>query len=155
MLPVSGAEQLNTSGAHALRPMISHSGAYSRLVRDPPWSLGCHRFHSPAARALGFSSSTMRVGIQAFPLVRFSSISSKKRDSRGLTCSCMKAETLFCRSLTLSENSKFMVVPCVDGRLAGVKKATRCWGRYWPERPSQADFCGATSRQYDTAEASF
>ena len=31
MLPVSGAEQLNTSGAQCTRPMISHSGAYSRL----------------------------------------------------------------------------------------------------------------------------
>src|ERR1700722_9144285 len=27
ILPVSGAEQLNTSGANRLRPMISHSGA--------------------------------------------------------------------------------------------------------------------------------
>ena len=35
MLPVSGAEQLNTSGASRLRPMISHRGAYSRLVRPP------------------------------------------------------------------------------------------------------------------------
>ena len=33
MLPVSGAEQLNTSGAIVERPMISHSGAYSRLVK--------------------------------------------------------------------------------------------------------------------------
>src|SRR5258706_7166629 len=112
MLPVSGAEQLKTSGAHALRPMISHNGAYSRLDSDPPWSLGCHRFHRPAARAFGLSSSTMRVGIQALPLARFSAISSKNRDSRGLTCSCMKARTFFCRSLTLSENSKFMLFPC-------------------------------------------
>ena len=29
MFPVSGAEQLNTSGAHGDRPMISHNGAYS------------------------------------------------------------------------------------------------------------------------------
>src|SRR5687768_15158916 len=57
MLPVSGAEQLNTSGAHVTRPMISHSGAYSRLVRVPPWVFGRHRFHRPAARALGLSSS--------------------------------------------------------------------------------------------------
>ena len=35
MLPVSGAEQLNTSGAHGTRPMISHSGAYSRF--DKPF----------------------------------------------------------------------------------------------------------------------
>jgi len=29
MLPVSGAEQLNTSLAHEMAPMISASGAYS------------------------------------------------------------------------------------------------------------------------------
>ena len=33
MLPVSGAEQLNASGPIGERPMISHSGAYSRLVK--------------------------------------------------------------------------------------------------------------------------
>ena len=32
MLPVSGALQLKTSGAIGERPMISHRGAYSRLV---------------------------------------------------------------------------------------------------------------------------
>src|SRR5581483_12085522 len=32
MLPVSGAEQLNASGAIQQRPMISHSGAYSGLT---------------------------------------------------------------------------------------------------------------------------
>ena len=36
MLPVSGAEQLNTSGANGERPMISQSGAYSRLVSPAP-----------------------------------------------------------------------------------------------------------------------
>src|ERR671925_2060250 len=57
MFPVSGAEQLNTSGAQVTRPMISQSGAYSRLVSVPPCDFGRHRFHSPAARALGLSSS--------------------------------------------------------------------------------------------------
>ncbi len=58
MLPVSGAEQLKTSGAIAERPMISQSGAYSRLVRPAPNSLsGRNRFHNPAARAFPFSSS--------------------------------------------------------------------------------------------------
>src|SRR3954465_14908664 len=47
MFPVSGAEQLKTSGAQCSRPMISHSGAYSRLVSAPPCDLGRHRFHSP------------------------------------------------------------------------------------------------------------
>ncbi len=37
MLPVSGAEQLNTSLAQGTRPMISASGAYSWLVRPAPW----------------------------------------------------------------------------------------------------------------------
>ena len=36
MLPVSGALQLHASGAMKLRPMISASGAYSRLVSPAP-----------------------------------------------------------------------------------------------------------------------
>jgi hypothetical protein len=59
MLPVSGAAQLNTSGARCERPITSHSGAYSRLVSPAPCSLsGRNRFHSPASRASGLSSST-------------------------------------------------------------------------------------------------
>src|SRR5690349_231065 len=55
ILPVSGAEQLNTSAAMEERPMISHRGAYSKLVRPGPYSAsGRNRFHKPAARALGF-----------------------------------------------------------------------------------------------------
>ena len=58
MFPVSGAEQLNTSGAMGDRPIISQSGAYSRLVSPAPCSLsGRNRFHSPAAFAFAFSSS--------------------------------------------------------------------------------------------------
>ena len=69
MLPVSGAEQLKTSGAKpGTRPMISQSGAYSRLVSPAPYSLsGRNRFHSPALRAFGFSSSTIAVGCQRSP----------------------------------------------------------------------------------------
>src|SRR2546428_5118063 len=59
MLPVSGAEQLKISGAHSTRPMISQSGAYSRLVIAPPCDLERHRIHRPAAPALGLSSSLM------------------------------------------------------------------------------------------------
>ena len=60
MLPVSGAEQLKTSGAMGERPMISQSGAYSRLVRPAPRSLsGRNRFHRPRSRALALSSSMM------------------------------------------------------------------------------------------------
>src|SRR3954471_24339571 len=57
MLPVSGAEQLKISGAQVTRPMISQSGAYSRLVSVPPCDLGRHRFHKPWLFAFSFSSS--------------------------------------------------------------------------------------------------
>jgi hypothetical protein len=50
--------------------MISHSGAYSRLLRPSGarGECGKNRFHRPAALALGLSSSMMVVGIQALPL---------------------------------------------------------------------------------------
>src|SRR5262252_1673666 len=73
MLPVSGAEQLKISGAQVTRPMISHSGAYSRLVSVPPCDLGRHRFQRPAAFAFTFSSSMIGTGCQRLSL---------------LTCSC-------------------------------------------------------------------
>ncbi len=58
MLPVSGAEQLNTSGAMGERPITSHSGAYSRFVSPAPRPLsGRKRFQRPRSRALAFSSS--------------------------------------------------------------------------------------------------
>ena len=44
MLPVSGAEQLNTSGAMSDRPVSSHMGAYSKLVNPGP-----HLRHTRAA----------------------------------------------------------------------------------------------------------
>src|SRR3954464_1034699 len=68
MLPVSGAEQLNTSGAQCSRPMISQSGAYSRLVSVPPCVFGRHRFHRPAALAFGLSSSMMGTASQRLSL---------------------------------------------------------------------------------------
>src|SRR5262245_33947255 len=68
MLPVSGAEQLNTSGAQCTRPMISQSGAYSRFVSVPPCDLGRHRFHRPFSRALAFSSSMIGTGSQRLSL---------------------------------------------------------------------------------------
>ena len=85
MLPVSGAEQLNTSAANGTRPMISHSGAYSKL--DRPCGArglrGKNRFHNPALRALGLSSSIKVVGSQALPFARLASTSWKKRASLG------------------------------------------------------------------------
>ena len=79
MLPVSGAEQLNTSGAHGTRPMISHSGAYSRF--DSPSGArgerGRNRFHSCASRARGLSSSITFSGLNALPALRFSATSAE------------------------------------------------------------------------------
>ena len=58
MFPVSGAEQLNTSGAHQTLPVISASGAYSTLVKPAPYSLsGKNKFHRPSSLALFLSSS--------------------------------------------------------------------------------------------------
>src|SRR3954463_2094662 len=58
MFPVSGAEQLSASGAMGLRPVISASGAYSRLVRPAPhFSLGRKRFQRPRLRASCLRSS--------------------------------------------------------------------------------------------------
>ena len=54
MLPVSGAEQLNGSAPIGERPMISHSGAYSRtLSASLSWLLGINRFHRPCFLGLG------------------------------------------------------------------------------------------------------
>src|SRR6185503_13179902 len=141
MLPVSGAEQLNTSGAHARRPMTSHSGAYSRLVSVPPWSLGRHKFHKPAARALGLRSSMMRVGIQAFPLRRFSSISSKKRFSFGKMCASMNTPTFLCSSLTLSEKLKSMLLSlvCAGGYVRERRSGEPTLAVYYRERRIEID----------------
>src|SRR5215510_15925487 len=68
MLPVSGAEQLKTSGAQCTRPMISQRGAYSWLVSVPPCDFGRHRFHRPCERAFAFSSSITGTGSQRLSL---------------------------------------------------------------------------------------
>ncbi len=68
MLPVSGAEQLKGSEPSIERPMISASGAYSRLLSPAPSSdSGKNRFHRPSALALSFSSSMIAVGCQRSP----------------------------------------------------------------------------------------
>ena len=63
----------------------SERGAYSRLESPSGARLECgrNRFHSPAARAFGFNSSTILVGIQGLPFLRFSRISAWKRCSFG------------------------------------------------------------------------
>lgn len=59
MFPVSGAAQLSAVGASCgLRPVISASGAYWRLLSPAPYSSsGKNRFHSPSFRAVALSSS--------------------------------------------------------------------------------------------------
>ena len=64
MLPVSGAEQLNTSDDHMMRPISSAQKAYWRLVRPGPSNSklsstgaapcegGMNRFHRPSAARL-------------------------------------------------------------------------------------------------------
>ena len=65
MLPVSGAEQLIASGAiHGLRPVISASGAYCRLLRPAPCVPGRNRFHSPRDLASACSSRSTGGGPQ-------------------------------------------------------------------------------------------
>src|ERR1700692_178737 len=56
MLPVSGAEQLNTSEAQPMWPISSASGAYSRLLNPAPRNSssscvegGMNMFHKPSA----------------------------------------------------------------------------------------------------------
>mmetsp|Transcript_56812 Transcript_56812/g.133784 ORF Transcript_56812/g.133784 Transcript_56812/m.133784 type:complete len:263 (+) Transcript_56812:292-1080(+) len=68
MLPVSGAEQLNTSDAWGQVPITSAITAYSTLVNPAPIvglpslsgaakSAGTHKFHNPSALAFFLSSS--------------------------------------------------------------------------------------------------
>src|SRR5260370_23276796 len=109
MLPVSGAEQLKTSGAIGERPMISQSGAYSRLVRPAPRSLsGRNRFQRPRSRALAFSSSMIggicqRVG----PELSWST----NTCSFGTTCLFMKSVSCSMYILVFFEYSNSMWGP--------------------------------------------
>ena len=82
MLPVSGAEQLNTSPDQPTRPITSHSGEYSRLVSPAPLlECGRNMFHSPAARAFGLSCSISGIGSQRALPSRFAT-------SSATACSC-------------------------------------------------------------------
>ena len=74
MLPVSGAEQLNTSDAKPTLPISSASGAYSRLVSPAPRNSssscafgGMNMFHRPSALAFFFNSSTTGITFQRSP----------------------------------------------------------------------------------------
>src|SRR6266436_6282040 len=72
MLPVSGAEQLNTSEAQEMRPISSDSNAYSRLVNPAPQNSssscsdgGMNMFQRPSAFALAFNSSITGMNLPA------------------------------------------------------------------------------------------
>src|SRR6218665_14222 len=95
ILPVSGAEQLNTSLAQGTRPMISASGAYSGLVRPAPsepdaaaLSTGRNRFHRPAARALGLGFSMVARADQRLPAAGVGARSGPLAGSAGGGCWC-------------------------------------------------------------------
>ena len=89
MLPVSGALQLKTSGARCERPMISHKGAYSRLVeaaglgggqKQVPQSGGARqrlqllddRGHGPGAEPFGFliKAALVRIDVRGHELAQ-------------------------------------------------------------------------------------
>ena len=76
MLPVSGAEQLNTSEAKPMWPISSASGAYSRLVNPAPRNSssscedgGMNMFQRPSAFAFFFRSSRTGITFQRAPFV--------------------------------------------------------------------------------------
>ena len=126
MLPVSGALQLNASGAIHERPMISHSGAYSRLVRPAPSSdSGRKRFHRPAARAFALRSSMTFVGTHdiAAPAVgldlggehRFGRIDVVVHEAR------QRAPP---RSFTFAECAKSMSIAPLDASRCAMSHAT-------------------------------
>ena len=101
MLPVSGAEQLKISEAQWTRPMISASGAYSRLVRRVPGSPsrrpGRNRFHRPSALACAFSGSIIEGGQAPASTSRCQSA------RRGTTWVSMKARSCSRNASTLGE----------------------------------------------------
>src|SRR4051794_23373377 len=108
MLPVSGAEQFSASGAsQGLRPVISASGAYCRLVRPAPWSWigGRKRFHRPRSRAPALSPS-MTGGVPHGSSA--CSTSSRKRGSAGYTHSSMNARSRSRSSSVLASKAKSM-----------------------------------------------
>mmetsp|Transcript_25542 Transcript_25542/g.37728 ORF Transcript_25542/g.37728 Transcript_25542/m.37728 type:complete len:299 (-) Transcript_25542:1119-2015(-) len=96
IFPVSGALQLNTSGAMREWPVSSAMIAYSRLVNPAPnfplsVSLGKNIFHSPSPRAFNFNSSKTGDGCHlSFPSYPAIAISF----SLGITFSLIKLLSL-------------------------------------------------------------
>jgi len=91
MFPVSGAEQFSAAGAMAgLRPVISASGAYCRLVRPAPCEPGRNRFHSPRLRASTPTSAMIGGNDHGFSRLRDCSACT---GSAGYTHSSMNASS--------------------------------------------------------------
>src|SRR5262245_60914702 len=114
MLPVSGAEQLNGSAPIDERPMISHSGAYSSLLRlSGNSSLGRNRFHRPCALAFFLSSSMTGTALH-----RLGSSESWRRytSSAGKMCSSRNALMRWRSSAARALGGVSMVSSCGIGR---------------------------------------
>ncbi len=114
ILPVSGAAQFSAVGANCgLRPVISASGAYWRLVSPAPcsssgklcWSTK-NRFHSPCRRASAFSSSTT-AGVSHGEAR--AERCSWAVCSAGYTCSSMNVSSRSRSSSVRASNAKSMV----------------------------------------------
>ena len=107
MLPVSGAAQLNAAGARWLRPVISASGAYWRLVSPAPPSPGRKRFHRPRLRASARISPRTGTESQAQRSGSAASCSSKTA-SFGSTYVFWKSHTEATSSSVLASGAKSM-----------------------------------------------
>ena len=84
MFPVSGAEQLSASGAiHGLRPVISASGAYCRLVSPAPLLVDRRQEQVPQAALARLRLELLDHGRRAPRLPADRSTSSRKRGSAG------------------------------------------------------------------------
>src|SRR3954452_6449751 len=129
MLPVSGAEQLSASGAsHGLRPVISASGAYCRLVSPAPpsWIGGRNRFHRPRSRAWALSSA-ITGGVAQGSGDR--STSSRKRGSAGYTYSSMNASSRSRSSRVVASKAKSMGLAVRPDRIALLEEGLHALAR--------------------------
>ena len=84
IFPVSGAEQLNTSGAKKLIPINSHMNAYSRWVSPFPYTGNVqNRFHSPLALAFLLRSSSWGITVHRYSSLRVTVTSLMRSFSTG------------------------------------------------------------------------
>ena len=107
ILPVSGALQLNTSGAISDCPVSSASGAYSALLS--PLSSGRKRFQRPSARAFSFSASMRGSNCQVFQSGPASWAAWRSSASKGKMCASMNCWRARRRVRVLGVWWKFMV----------------------------------------------